>query len=295
MKYAVALPFGGSSISDPDWLIEFGRHAESCGFESLVVAEHSVVMQSYLSTYPYNDAGRMPIPDESAIPDPLNLLTFLAACTSTIGLATGALVLPNHHPVVLAKQAATVDVLSRGRLRLCVGVGWMREEIEACGVDFASRGRRASEQIEVMRKLWADRSPYGVDHHGEFFRFNRAMSYPKPARTTGVPVHIGGHSAAAARRAGRYGDGLQPLGVFDARLRRLVDIMRREAAQAGRDPESLELTLAHSITDITQEKAAALAELGAHRIVLQLDKTSDLEEMKDKMSACATRLEMCVV
>ena len=151
-------------------------------------------------------------------PIPLDLLAFLAGHTSRLGLATGVLVLPNHHPVVLAKRAATVDALSGGRLRLCVGVGWLREEIEACGVDFASRGRRADEQLAVLRALWADQ-PDGVSHHGEFFNFDNAMCYPKPVAGERLPVHIGGHSRAAARRAGRLGDGFQPLGVAGSRAR----------------------------------------------------------------------------
>ena len=113
------------------------------------------------------------------MPDPLDLLAFLAGQTTTLGLATGVLVLPNHHPVVLAKRAATVDALSGGRLRLCVGVGWLREEVQACGADFDSRGRRADEQIAVLRALWAGDAD-GVSHHGEFFDFDDAMSYPKP-------------------------------------------------------------------------------------------------------------------
>src|SRR5690606_37265318 len=141
-------------------------------------------------------------------------------------LATGVLVLPNHHPVPLAKRLATIDQLSNGRVRLCVGVGWMREEIEACGADFETRGRRTDEAIDVLRLLWSEHGPEGVSHTGEFFSFANAHSYPKPAQTRGIPIHIGGHSVAAARRAGRRGDGFQPLGVFGAELAALLDEMR---------------------------------------------------------------------
>jgi probable F420-dependent oxidoreductase len=149
------------------------------------------------------------------------------------------LVLPNHHPVVLAKRAATVDVLSSGRLRLCVGIGWLREESEACGTEFESRGRRADEQLAVLRALWADH-PQRVSHHGEFFHFDDAMCYPNLLQAAS-PVHIGGHSRAAARRAGRFGDGFQPLGVGGAQLAPLPTVMRDEAVAAGRDPVGLEV------------------------------------------------------
>ena len=101
-------------------------------------------------------------------------------------MATGVLVLPNHHPVVLAKRVATVDALSGGRLRLCVGMGWLKEEIEACGTEFGSRGRRADEQLEVMRLLWDDR-PDGASFHGEFFDFDHAAVLSQARRPRADP------------------------------------------------------------------------------------------------------------
>ncbi|MCC5575879.1 LLM class F420-dependent oxidoreductase [Microtetraspora sp. AC03309] len=290
MRYAVIAPVAADTTADPEWISGFAQHAEACGFESIVVVEHAVVMTGYSSVYPYDRSGKMELADDCDIPDPLDLLSFLAGRTSRIGLATGVLVLPNHHPVVLAKRLATIDALSGGRLRLCVGMGWMKEEIEACGAPFEARGRRADEQIDVMRKLWAGTSPGGVEHHGEFFDFRGAMSYPKPAREGGVPIHIGGHSVAAARRAGRRGDGLQPLGLAGDELRRLVGIMREEAEKNDRDPDALELSLGHLVTRITAEKAESLAALGADRIVLAADPTPDLARAKDDLSACADRL-----
>src|SRR3982074_2696358 len=157
----------------------FARHVEACGFESIVAVEHTVLMTQYTSVYPYDASGRVELPADCPVPDPLDLLAFLGGCTERLGLATGVLVLPNHHPVVLAKRVATVDALSGGRLRLCVGVGWLREEIEACGAQFDSRGRRAHEQLAVLRALWADQ-PQGASYHGEFFSFDNVMCYPKP-------------------------------------------------------------------------------------------------------------------
>lgn len=285
-------PVAAGVTAQPDWMGEFARHAEECGFESIVAVEHAVVVSRYSSTYPYDSSGKMELADDCDIPDPLDLLTFLAARTTRIELATGVLVLPNHHPVVLAKRAATLDALAGGRLRLCVGVGWMREEIEACGVEFETRGQRADEQIDVLRKLWADSAPGGVDHDGKFFSFSGAMSYPKPPRANGIPVHVGGHSLAAARRAGRRGDGLQPLGVGGRELGKLIDVMREEAAGAGRDPDALEVTLGHLVSAITADKGESLAERGASRIVLQPTPTTDLDAVKDELSACAERLAL---
>jgi len=142
MKFAVLPPVRAGVCADPDWMIGFARHAEDCGFESIVLVEHPVVVSDYTSRYPYASSGRMPLADDCRIPDPIDVLGFLAAVTTRLVLSTGVLVLPAHHPVIMAKRLATLDALSKGRVRLCIGVGWMREELEACGIDFASRGRR---------------------------------------------------------------------------------------------------------------------------------------------------------
>ena len=290
MKYSVIAPVGAGVTADPDWMVPFARHVEACGFESIVAVEHTVLMTRYDSVYPYDTSGRVELSADCPVPDALDLLAFVAGHTDTLGLATGVLVLPNHHPVVLAKRAATVDALSGGRLRLCVGVGWLKEEIEACGTTFGTRGRRADEQIAVMRALWAGNG--GVSHCGEFFHFENATCYPKPARGPRLPIHIGGHSRAAARRAGRLGDGFQPLGVAGARLQSLLADMREAAEQAGHDPSVLELTLGHLVTKIDAERAARLAGIGAHRVVLAMPPTADLGEAMNALSACSARLSL---
>lgn len=290
MRYDVIAPVAAGTTADPAWMSAWARHVEACGFGGIVVVEHAVVIAGYCSTYPYDASGRMELADDCPVPDPLELLAFLAGHTTRVDLATGVLVLPDHHPVVLAKRLATLDALSGGRLRVCVGMGWMREEVEACGVDFDSRGRRADEQLQVLSELWSDHGPEGVDHDGEFFSFRGAMSFPKPARP--VPVHVGGHSRAAARRAGRYGAGLQPLGVAGEELAALVTLMREEAERVGRDPDALELTLGHLVERVDAAKAERLAALGADRLVLATPATADLQQAMDQLSACAERLDL---
>lgn len=287
MKFAIVAPVAAGVTADPGFMAAFAQHLEACGFESLVVVEHTVLMSRYTSVYPYDASGRVELPADCAVPDPLDLLAFLAGQTRRLTLATGVLVLPNHHPVALAKRVATVDVLSGGRLRLCVGAGWLKEEIEACGADFGSRGRRVDEQLAVLRLLWREH-PDGADFHGEFFHFDNAMCYPKPLAH--IPIHIGGHSRAAARRAGRLGDGFQPLGVGGAELAELVSLMREEADRCGRDPDALELSLGHLVTKVDAERAAKLAALGADRLILAMPPTADIGEARDAVSACAQRL-----
>jgi len=291
MKVSVVAPVADGVTADPGWMVSFAEHLESCGFESIVVVEHTVLLTRYESVYPYDSSGRVGLAPDCPIPDPLDLLAFLAGHTSRLGLATGVLVLPNHHPVVLAKRAATVDALSGGRLRLCVGVGWLKEELEACGADFDGRGRRADEQLAVLRALWAD-EPRGASFHGEFFDFDDVMCYPKPVAAQRLPVHVGGHSRAAARRAGRLGDGFQPLGVSGRELASLLAVMREEASSAGRDPAGLEVSLGHLVTKIDAERAGALADQGADRLVLAMPPTADIEQARDLLSGCAQRLSL---
>ena len=291
MKVSVVAPVADAVTADPEWVAAFAGHLEQCGFESIVVVEHTVLVTRYDSVYPYDDSGRVGLAADCPIPDPLDLLAFLAGHTTTLGLATGVLVLPNHHPVVLAKRAATVDALSGGRLRLCVGVGWLKEELEACGADFENRGRRADEQLAVLRTLWADQ-PQGASYHGEFFRFDNVMCYPKPVARECLPVHIGGHSPAAARRAGRLGDGFQPLGVTGPRLASLIALMRDAASAAGRDPASLEVSLGHAVNKIDADRAGGLIDQGADRLVLAMPPTTGIEQAKDMLSACAQRLSL---
>src|SRR4051812_31198778 len=174
-----------------------------------------------------------------AIPDPLDWLAFVAGVTTTLRLATGVLLLPQHNPVVLAKRAATIDALSGGRLMLGIGVGWLREEAEAVGVTFTDRGQRTDQYIEAMRALWRDRP---ATYDGEHVSFTGVSSTPAPAQPNGVPIVVGGTSKGAVRRAGRLGDGYFPIGVGPDDLPPLLDAVRREARDADRDPDAIEIT-----------------------------------------------------
>ncbi|WP_208027067.1 LLM class F420-dependent oxidoreductase [Rhabdothermincola sediminis] len=286
MRFGILPPYRAGVTADPAWMARFARHAEAVGFESLYTVEHVVVQAGYAARYPYAAGGRMPLPDECPIPDPLDLLAFLAGVTERIVLATGILVLPEHHPVQLAKRLATIDALSGGRLRLGVGVGWMREEIEAVGVDFESRGARTDEAIEAMRALWREEE---ATYRGRFFSFERAISRPRPVQPGGVPIHVGGHSAAAARRAGRVGDGFQPLGLDGNALAERMSLVRAAALEAGRDPEAIELSLGGLLDVIGPDDVERAEEQGAARLVIST-REGDLARLEAQMSAFAERV-----
>jgi probable F420-dependent oxidoreductase len=289
LALAALPPVRAGVCAQPDWMAGFAQHIEGLGFESIVVVEHPVVIGGYESRYPYASSGRMPLPDDTDIPDPLDVLAFLAGVTTSLHLATGVLILPAHHPVVLAKRLATIDRLSKGRVRLCIGVGWLREELEACGTEFDSRGRRTDESIDVMRALWRDTEPEGSSFHGEFFSFDRAHSHPKPHRASGIPIHIGGHTTPSIRRAARRGDGWQPLGLWGEELEDALARLRGETEAIGRDPDALELTISALSSSATPETVDKLTAIGVHRLVVTCSE-ADLEAAKDDMSAVAQRV-----
>ncbi|MFF3494490.1 LLM class F420-dependent oxidoreductase [Streptomyces sp. NPDC002795] len=290
MKYSVVLPVDLGVLGEPADVLRLARHAEALGFESVSAVEHAVVISDTESRYPYAPDGRLPLPNDLAYPDPLELLAFLAAGTERLGLSTGVLVLPNHNPFVLAKRLATLDRLSGGRLRICAGLGWMREEIEACGGDFARRGKVADESIRLMRQLWASTSPEGLSFQGEFYAVQGAHSYPKPHAGRAVPLHIGGHSEAAARRAGRLGDGFQPLGLAGDELTTAITLVRETAREAGRDPGEVELTLGATLPRAA-EKTEWAASLGADRLVLSGSRrATSLDAFVEEMTACAAKV-----
>lgn len=291
MKIGVVLPAVLNGSSDPTWVRTFATAVEGFGYDEISVIEHSVVIRQTASTYPYSPSGRSPLPDDCEIPDPLELLSFIAGITSTVGLATGVLVLPNHHPVVMAKRLASLDRLSGGRLRICLGLGWMREEVLACGGDFDQRGRIADEAIAVMRALWSGSDTEGVTFHGQWFDFERAVSAPKPHQSGGVPLYIGGHSRHAARRAGRLGDGFQPLGLAGADLDAAIVEMRAAAEEAGRDPRGVDLVLGHTLGRVDHAALDDAAAMGAGRILLSTSRGADsLDAVIDQLGACAERL-----
>ncbi|MFP6808139.1 MAG: LLM class F420-dependent oxidoreductase [Pseudomonadales bacterium] len=263
MKFGLRYCNTGQYV-DPKRAVELMQAGEEAGFESAWTVEHTVLPEGYESPYPYSPdgkiaGGRNDIP----LPDPLIWMAYVAAHTSTIKLATGILILPQHNPVITAKQIATLDVMSAGRIIIGIGVGWLSEEFDALGVDFASRGPRTDEYVAAMRILWAEDLP---TFSGEFVQFKGAYCRPQPVNKH-VPIIVGGHSKAAARRAGRIGDGFFPArGISEE----LLQLARDSALEAGRDPSKLEITasLPEKLEDIP-----SLAKLGVERILVPVTPT----------------------
>ncbi len=232
-----SLHFGNNTFPDLAGATRLALLAEAAGFDSVLAVDHVVFPDNYASTYPYSATGRLPVGRTGSFPDPLIWIACAAAVTTRLRFMTGVIILPQRSPLVLAKQVATLDYMSGGRMELGVGVGWLKEEFAALGVPFERRGKRADEYIAAMRALWAED---GASFAGEFVNFHEVSCNPKPAGGS-VPIIVGGHSEAAARRAGRLGDGFFPSVGSPLDTMPLFDMARRAAAEAGRDPASIEM------------------------------------------------------
>lgn len=266
MKFGIMFANTGTFCS-AEGIRALGAGAEEAGFESIWTVEHVVVPQGYQSAYPYARSGRMPGPEDSPIPDPLVWLTYLAAVTSTVRLAPGILILPQRNPLVLAKACATLDQLSGGRLTLGVGAGWLKEEFDALGLDFDSRGRRLDDHIGALRAAWGQK-PASFD--GEHTKFSDVYSAPQPVNGS-VPIVVGGHSKTAARRAGRLGDGFFPGRGTPESTAELVEVMRATAREADRDPDAIEVTAIGAAVLASDDPVVAVKaweETGVHRLVI---------------------------
>lgn len=226
--------------NDPKWVREFVMMLENERVESVWMPEHVVMAEDYEPLYEYSEDGRAPVAPTTMMPDPLHWLTFAAALTERLRIGTGVLIGPQHSAAVLAKRLATVDALSEGRLEVGIGIGWQKEEYEAVGVPYRQRGKRLDETLDAMRTLWRD-DP--ASYHGEFVRFEKVDCDTKPYRSAGVPLHIGGSSEAAARRAGLRGDGFYPYVISPEDLAARLETVKAAASEAGRDLDDFSVTI----------------------------------------------------
>jgi probable F420-dependent oxidoreductase len=258
--------------------------ADECGIESIWAVEHVVIPHGYQSQYPYHESGKIPGGEQDPdITDPLLWLAHAAALTKEVRLATGILIVPQRNPVILAKECATLAKLSNNRFDLGIGVGWLEEEFAALNVPWPKRGKRTDEYCEAMAALWSqDRAQY----HGEYINFENAISRPQPDGGS-IPIVVGGHTDAAAKRAGRYGTSFFPAkGTND----------ERTAEENGRDGDAIEnTTMVWSPRRDSLDRAKELAELGVDRLVVAPPTSNPakirdaVEELAELVAPLATR------
>lgn len=274
MKYGFVVP-NNFGVSDPHEVARLGVRAEELGFDSVWVNHHVLnvgYVRERLGERPYHDA--------------LVMLTWLAAQTSRVRLGTSVLVLPYLHPMVLAKELATLDHLSGGRLTVGVGVGSLPEENAALGVAYDTRGAYCNEFLEVMRRLWTEER---ASFHGRFFDFEDLISSPKPLQQPHPPIVIGGNRPPALRRVASLGDGWHPLGVSPDGVRRRLETIRSEALAREREHVLETVQVRLDMQRVTRESAEEYAAVGVSELVMSLN-TADVGEMETAIESFAATM-----
>ncbi len=236
MKFGICLPI--RLDTDARTNVDMAKAAEDMGFDSVWASDHVVI--------PEKRAGLF----TEYFYDPFVLLAYIASETSKIQIGTSVAILPYRNPVVTAKMAATLDILSGGRLVFGVGPGWMREEFEALGVPYESRGRMTDEYIEIMKTLWEKDDP---EYKGEFFSFSDVRFDPKPVQKPRPPVWIAGSSERAMRRAALSGDGWQPTGVSPEDVAEGMAKIKSYAEETGRDPGGITFSVRNRVKILEPE------------------------------------------
>ena len=252
-------------VTDINVMTGMAQRAEQLGYESVWTFEHVIVPVDYESKYPYNSSGKMGAEPESPFVDPLIALTAIAAKTQTIRLGTGVNILSEVNPLLFAKQTASLDVLSGGRLLLGIGIGWLREEFDAMGVPFERRGARFDDYVQAMRKVW---SGDVVEHQSEFLNWSNFKSYPVPAQSP-LPLIMGGNKGKIFERIARYGNGWFVPGSDPDEIKSMLEQLRSVCEQEQRDPEEIEITVMWPGQG-GKDAVGQLAEIGVHRVVVPL-------------------------
>ena len=271
MEFGFVLP-NNVGVEDPSDVISVGVHAESAGFDSLWVNHHVInagYVRDRLGTRPYHDA--------------LTLLTWLASKTHQARLGTSVLVLPYLHPMVLARQLATLDQLAQGRLVVGVGVGSLPDENEAMGVPYKTRGRYADEFLEVLVRLWTeDEASFDGDH----FRFEDVISSPKPLQQPRPPILVGGNKRASMRRVARLGDGWHPLMLSPTGVRDRMVYLREQAEAAGRPEVAERVSVRVDMNQVHPGTVAEYAEAGVSELVVGLG-TANVDAIRGEIDRFA--------
>jgi len=262
MKYGLSLPQLGT-LASAGAIRSVAQHAEEIGYDSLWVLERTLRPVQPLVPYPATPDGQLP-EEYKIVFDPIECLTFAAAVTSRIRLGASVIVLSNHYPLVLARRLATLDQLSGGRLICGFSVGWSKDEIEAAGVNFETRGRRADEFVQLLKKIWTE-DP--VEFHGRFFNIPKSHIGPKPLQKPYPPIIFGGYVGKTFERVIDHGNGWNPAGIPQEHLRGMIESMRSTARAKGRRPEEFSV-YCRVFYHPTKEQFRELEDMGVDHVIL---------------------------
>jgi probable F420-dependent oxidoreductase len=288
MKIGVFATFM-SPIATPEMITNFGRRAEKIGLDSIWLGEHVVLFDEMEFPYPGSRDGKIPVPAGGGLLDTVATFGFLAGATSTIRLGSGICLVPQRNPIYTAKEFATLDWLSGGRIDFGLGVGWCKEEVIACGYSFEDRGARCDEFIALIQKLWTD--PI-VSFKGKHFELAECRMDPKPVQTPSIPVFVGGHGPPSLRRAARFGSGWYGFGVTPEHVKPTLAKLDAALAAEGRSREGFEIVITPPY-NVTVEMLSAFQNLGVDRVLPMLGSqhpdaiTERLQELEVLVRAAA--------
>ncbi len=279
-------------FTTPELLAALGAEAEARGVHRIWVGEHVVLFDRYGSQYPYAGDGRIPIPPGTGLLEPLLTLSYLAAHTTTVRLGTAMLLLPQRNPVYTAKDVATLDWLSGGRVDLGIGVGWLREEFEALDVPWPRRGTRTDEYLDVLRTLWCE-DPSSFD--GELYRLPPCSMFPKPLQDPHPPVHVGGESDAALRRVARAGQGWHTFNRLPGDLGEPLARLDQLLAERGRSRAEIEVTVCPYLQELTPDRVEQYAAAGTDAVAALYfaGSADDVPAALDALTPCLERAASC--
>ena len=255
-----------SPIATPKMIGDFGRDAENAGIESLWLGEHVVLFDEMEFPYPGSRDGKIPVPAGGGMLDTVASIGYLASCTSTLRFGTGITLVPQRNPVYTAKEFATLDWLTDGRIDFGVGVGWCKEEVLACGYSFEDRGERCNEYLEIIRRLWTDEI---ASFDGKHFSMSDCRMDPKPVQNPHVPMIIGGHSKAGLRRAARFGQGWYGFNLDPALTASMLVDLDEALSAEGRSRNNFEIVITPPY-NISVDTVEQYETLGVDRLVMHL-------------------------
>lgn len=266
MKIGVFATFM-SPLATPQMIRDFGRQAEDIGLDSIWMGEHVMLFDKNTYGYPSSKDGRIPVPEGGGMLDVTASFGFLAAVTSKLRFGTGVALVPQRNPIYTAKEMCTLDWLTGGRIDFGIGVGWNKEEVEACGYRWEDRGARCDEFLEVMRRLWTE--PV-VDFAGKWVKFETARLDPKPIQKPHVPIIVGGYVDAALRRAVRFGAGWYGFNRDPAATREMLARLDAAFAKAGKQRDKGFQIIITPPATMPVDAMQGYAEAGVDRLVVNL-------------------------
>lgn len=282
MRVGLFAPLG-NPFATPEYVAALGAAAEERGFHSLWVAEHVVLFDEYASKYPYSADGRIPAGGENGMLEPFAALSFLAAGTKRIRLGTGICLVPQRNPVYTAKEVATLDWLSGGRVDFGVGVGWLEEEFLACATPFERRGARCRDYLRAMQRLWCD--PVS-EYQGEFYAFPPLRQYPKPIQSPHPPIHFGGESDAALRRVADLGQGWYGFNLAPADVPSHLETLDKFLAQRGRRRSDVEISVSPYLKGAGDDALPRYRDAGVDQVIV-MAVAGSVDKLREQLDGLA--------